>query len=207
MGRGVNYPSLIEKTIHFDNALEAAELTGNSSEILGRVERDLGVKLISRDTWVRLEGDADKVETANRFFQCLRKARNRGAGLPEQSILYTLDAFRRGPGGRGRCRCSTTGSRWARASRTSSPAPSASAPTWRPSGSNDIIFGIGPGRHRQDLPGHGHGGVDPARGKGQPHHPDPPGDRGRARPWASCPATCTRRSTPTCAPSTTRSTT
>mgnify|MGYP001813655651 CR=1 FL=1 len=63
---------------------------------LGRVERELGVKLVSRDTWVRLEGETERVDAAERFFQCLRKARNRGAGLQEQSILYTLDAFRRG---------------------------------------------------------------------------------------------------------------
>lgn len=87
---------MTERTIHFDNALEAAELTGKHSEILGRVEQELGVKLVSRDTWVSLEGEADRVEAAGRFFQCLRKARNRGASLQEQNILYTLDAFRRG---------------------------------------------------------------------------------------------------------------
>jgi phosphate starvation-inducible PhoH-like protein len=93
---GFTFSALTEKTIHFDNALEAAELTGNRSEILDRVEQELGVKLVSRDTWVRLEGEADKVDAADRFFQVLRKARSRGAGLPEQSILYTLDAFRKG---------------------------------------------------------------------------------------------------------------
>lgn len=93
---GFTFRALTEKTIHFDNALEAAELAGNRSDVMGRVEQELGVKLVSRDTWMRLEGEADKVETADRFFKVLRKARSRGGSLPEQSILYTLDAFRRG---------------------------------------------------------------------------------------------------------------
>ncbi len=45
-----------------------------------------------------------------------------------------------------------------------------------------VVFGIGPRRHRQDLPGHGQGGAGPAVQAGQPHHPDPPGGRGRRAP-------------------------
>jgi len=87
---------MTEKTIHFENAYEAAELTGPHFEILTRIEQALDVQLVSRDTWIRLQGESERVETANRFFQCLRKARSRGAPLPQQSILYTLRAFQQG---------------------------------------------------------------------------------------------------------------
>lgn len=87
---------MAERTIHFSNAHEAADVTGSSSEILDNVQDTLGVQVVSRDTWVRVEGEEDKVELADRFFQCLRKARARGAYSPGQSIDFTLRAFRDG---------------------------------------------------------------------------------------------------------------
>lgn len=87
---------MTEKTIHFDNAFEAAELTGAHSEILATVEQALDVQLVSRDTWMRLEGETENVAAADRFFQCLRKARSRGVALPRHSILFTLEAFQQG---------------------------------------------------------------------------------------------------------------
>lgn len=87
---------MTEKTIHFDNATEAAELTGYHSEVLNTVETELDVHVVSRDTWVRVEGEAKNVDTVDRFFQCLRKARNRGAYRPEHSVQFTLEAFRQG---------------------------------------------------------------------------------------------------------------
>ncbi len=44
---------------------------------------------------------------------------------------------------------------------------------------HDLVFGIGPAGTGQDLPGHGHGPVLPPEQGRQPHHPDPPGRRGR----------------------------
>ena len=96
MLRAVLFPRMTEKTIHFDNAFEAAELTGAHSEILTTVEQALDVQLVSRDTWMRLEGEQENVAAADRFFQCLRKARNRGVALPQHSILFTLEAFQQG---------------------------------------------------------------------------------------------------------------
>jgi len=87
---------MTEKTIHFDNATEATDLTGHHSAILTTLEEALDVRVVSRDTWVRVEGTPEKVDTVDRFFQCLRKARNRGAYNPDHSITYTLDAFRQG---------------------------------------------------------------------------------------------------------------
>ena len=43
------------------------------------------------------------------------------------------------------------------------------------------MFGIGPGRHRQDLPRDGQGRAGAAGQAGQPHHPDPARGRGGER--------------------------
>ena len=64
-----------------------------------------------------------------------------------------------------------------------------------------------PRGHRQDLPGGGPGGLVPARQAGGPHRSWRARRSRRARSSASCPATCRRRSIPTCGRSTTRSTT
>ncbi len=71
-------------------------MTGYHSEVLNTVETELDVHVVSRDTWVRVEGEAKNVDTVDRFFQCLRKARNRGAYRPEHSVQFTLEAFRQG---------------------------------------------------------------------------------------------------------------
>jgi phosphate starvation-inducible PhoH-like protein len=87
---------MTEKTIHFDDAAEATALAGNHSEILSNLEEALQVQVVSRDTWVKVEGDPGNVDAADQFFQCLRKARNRGAFLPGQSVEFTLRAIREG---------------------------------------------------------------------------------------------------------------
>ena len=72
---------------------------------------------------------------------------------------------------------------------------------------HDMVFGIGPGGHRQDLPGGGAGGRR-ASSTSRSRASCSRGRRSRpARSSASCRATCRRRSTPTCGRSTTRSTT
>jgi phosphate starvation-inducible protein PhoH and related proteins len=87
---------MTERIIHFDDATEAADFAGGHSGVLSEIERALSVQVVARDTWVRLEGDADRVATAERFIECVRKARRKGAFLPGHSVEYTLGAFQRG---------------------------------------------------------------------------------------------------------------
>ena len=87
---------MTEKTIYFDNASEAADLTGQHAEILATVGEALDVHMVSRDTWVRVEGAPEKVDTADRLFQCLRKARHRGAYRADHSVQFALEAFQQG---------------------------------------------------------------------------------------------------------------
>ena len=64
-----------------------------------------------------------------------------------------------------------------------------------------------PGRHRQDLPRDGQGRAGAAGQAGQPDHPDPAGGRGGRAARLPARHAATRRSTRTCARSTTRCTT
>ncbi len=77
-------------TIHFDNLREAQELTGLHHRLLPRMEEDLGVRLVARDTWLQVEGEDDAVLRARTFFEFLRRVRHKGATLDRHGILYTL---------------------------------------------------------------------------------------------------------------------
>lgn len=87
---------MAEKTIHFDNAREAQDITGRRGEMLARMERDLGVTLTARDSWLKVGGDEASVARADEFIESLRYARNSGASLREHGIAYALRAFREG---------------------------------------------------------------------------------------------------------------
>ena len=85
-----------EKVIHFDNARETQDVTGKRGEFLPRIEKAFNLRLTSRDTWLRMEGDESALQEATRFFECMRKARNTGTSLREHSIVFALQAFRDG---------------------------------------------------------------------------------------------------------------
>ena len=87
-----------EKTIHFDTRREAQDVTGNGASLLARIGEALGVTLTTRDAWLQIKGDDDKLKAAERFFACLRDARSGGTVLREQGILYALEAFAEGRG-------------------------------------------------------------------------------------------------------------
>jgi phosphate starvation-inducible PhoH-like protein len=80
-----------EITLHFDNAREASDLTALPPKTVSEVERQLGVSLTARDTWLKIEGDAP--ENAARFYEELRAARERGLPLNNALIRHALNAF------------------------------------------------------------------------------------------------------------------
>ena len=87
---------MLEKTIHFDNAREAQDITGRHGESLSRAEKVFGVRLTYRDLWLRIEGEPEAVDRAHRFFEVLRRGRNNGIGLRDHNISFALRAFQDG---------------------------------------------------------------------------------------------------------------
>ncbi len=88
-----------QQIFHFDNPREAQDVTGDSLEIIARMEKTFGVRLTARDTWLKIEAeDEDAVRRAVEFFDTLCHLRNTGAGLGEHGILYALRAFSEGRG-------------------------------------------------------------------------------------------------------------
>lgn len=59
------------ETLHFDNARLASQLFNHDAHNLDALQSELGVKATARDTWIKLDGDAEAVGRARHLFQIL----------------------------------------------------------------------------------------------------------------------------------------
>ena len=59
------------ETLHFDNARLASELFSHDVHNLDALKTELGVKATARDTWIKLDGDAEDVGRARHLFEIL----------------------------------------------------------------------------------------------------------------------------------------
>ena len=86
------------KTLHFPSPRHASSLYGAREENLVHAERALDVKLVTREDWVKIEGAADRVATAEALFGFLDKARTQGMTIRTPDFHRISDAFARGEG-------------------------------------------------------------------------------------------------------------
>ncbi|NLG35930.1 MAG: PhoH family protein [Lentisphaerae bacterium] len=89
---------MTERTFHFDNAREAQEVTGLREDYLPDLEGTFGVKAVSRDLWLKVEGESAKVEAASAFVEGLLRARNSGMTLTRHAVDYARRAYAEGRG-------------------------------------------------------------------------------------------------------------
>lgn len=87
-------PDTEKMELLLDNAREALEVSGAGLGLLDRLQSGLGVSITVRDHVVQLEGDRDDVARAARFFEGLRRARNKGHDLHRHEFSYALQAFK-----------------------------------------------------------------------------------------------------------------
>ena len=86
------------KTLHFPSPRHLSALYGSREENLVHTERALGVKLATRDDWLKIEGPAEKVAVAEALFGFLDKARGQGMSIRTPDFHRISDAFARGEG-------------------------------------------------------------------------------------------------------------
>lgn len=84
---------MAEAVVHFDHPREAQELLGRRGELLPRLEAAFGVRLASRDLWLKIEGADEPVERVRKLIDTLRVARQSGVTLREPGIAYAVQAF------------------------------------------------------------------------------------------------------------------
>ena len=86
------------KTLQFSTARHLSALYGGQEENLLHAERTLGVKLVTRDDWLRIDAPADSLATTEALFSFLDRARTQGMAIRTPDFHRLTDAFARGEG-------------------------------------------------------------------------------------------------------------
>ena len=81
----------VSETLHFENARLAQQLLNNDPANLRTIENRLGLRLTTREGWIRLEGDAASVERGKQFFQTLEGALKAGYSVRGRDFNQALD--------------------------------------------------------------------------------------------------------------------
>lgn len=78
------------QTLQFENGRALQALYANDLNLLKNLEETLGVKVTTRDGWVRLEGVVGQVEKARRVFDQLESVRQKGVEIRKHEFTYAL---------------------------------------------------------------------------------------------------------------------
>lgn len=79
-------------TLEFDNARAAQALYGGDEKLLRELESALDVRVVSREGWLRIEGEASAVDKARRVFDELDSARKKGVAIRRHEFQYALQS-------------------------------------------------------------------------------------------------------------------
>jgi phosphate starvation-inducible protein PhoH and related proteins len=80
------------RTLHFDNARQLQSLYANDLKLLKSMEDSLGVKVTTREGWVKLEGEPEKIDKAQRVFDQLEEAQKKGVPIQKHEFQYALSS-------------------------------------------------------------------------------------------------------------------
>ena len=80
------------RTLHFENARQLQSLYANDLKLLKSLEDSLGVKVTTREGWVKLEGEPEKIDKAQRVFDQLEEAQKKGVPIQKHEFQYALNS-------------------------------------------------------------------------------------------------------------------
>ena len=81
------------KTLTYPNARHLGQLYCGSEENLSRVEQAFAVRLVTRDEWLKIDGDAAAVARAEEFFTLLNTGRSQGLAYRTPDFHRLLALF------------------------------------------------------------------------------------------------------------------
>ena len=76
--------------MQFESARVLQSLYGNDLALLKTLEKTLEVRVTTRDGWLRIEGEADRIEQTRRVFEQLDRARLGGVSVRRHEFLQAL---------------------------------------------------------------------------------------------------------------------
>ena len=80
------------RTLQFDNPRAVQSLFANDVKLLKTMEDSLGVKVTTREGWIKIEGDTEKIDKAQRVFDQLEQARQKGVDIQKHEFNYALSS-------------------------------------------------------------------------------------------------------------------
>ena len=80
------------RTLQFENPRVLQSLYANDIKLLKNLEDSLGVKVTTREGWVKLEGDPNRLDKAQQVFEQLEKVRQQGVDIQKHEFDYALKA-------------------------------------------------------------------------------------------------------------------
>ena len=86
------------KTLHFPSPRHLSQLYADRQENLAHAERALGVRLVTREDWLKIDAPAAPLALAEEFFGFLHAARGQGMTIRTPDFARLADAFGRGEG-------------------------------------------------------------------------------------------------------------
>jgi phosphate starvation-inducible PhoH-like protein len=85
------------RTLQFESPRALQSLYANDLKLLKTLEESLGVKVTTREGWVRLEGDPSRIDKAQQVFEQLEKARQNGVEIQKHEFNYALNSVTEAP--------------------------------------------------------------------------------------------------------------
>lgn len=82
------------ETLHFENARLAQQLFNNEPRNLQALEKELSVKAVSRDNWIKLEGKPEAIERARQLFQLLETSLKGGSSVKNREFSHALNVVK-----------------------------------------------------------------------------------------------------------------
>lgn len=78
-------------TLEYETPHFVQSLFGGDLALLKVLEEQAGIRITTREGWIRLQGDENGVATGRRVFEQLEKARRRGTDINEHFFRYAMD--------------------------------------------------------------------------------------------------------------------
>jgi phosphate starvation-inducible PhoH-like protein len=80
------------RTFQFDNPRALQSLYANDLRLLKNMEESLSVKVTTREGWVKIEGEREKIDKAQKVFDQLEQARQQGVDIQKHEFNYALSS-------------------------------------------------------------------------------------------------------------------
>ena len=80
------------RTLQFESARALQALYVNDLKLIKTLEDALGVRVTTRDGWVKIEGEPEQVDRAQRVFEELEQARKKGLDIRKHEFSYALNS-------------------------------------------------------------------------------------------------------------------